>query len=112
MDKTTECHSSWGDRVDALRSLGLVSSTDWPMPSSNHRAPYRYVTVRKQGSAAEIAAVSGEWILIAARVDGYVTVDVHSSGVQIGMAISRDLTEDEIASYANRISPSFEVAQP
>lgn len=104
---------NWSDKVNALRALGEVSANDYPFPSGNFRELYRYVTVRKEGTAEEIAAVSGEWILIASRVDGYITVSVLFGGaVWIDIAISRPLTEEEIASYADRSDLSFEVAQP
>lgn len=101
---------NWSDRVNALRALGTVSARDYLPPSKDFRPPYRYVTVKVGGSVEQIAALSGEWILVAARVNGYVTVNINDADVQIQMAISRDLTEEEIAS--REVGVSFAVTQP
>lgn len=104
----------WNDRVSALRELGPVAATDYPS-RNGHREPYRYVTVETKGTAEQIAIKSGGWVVIAARIDGYITINVGGlpdDHVTMRMAISRDLTDDEIASYENQLQTSFAVTQP
>lgn len=101
---------TWEEKIEALRAIGgRVTARDNPLV--NHREPYRYAWSAVEGTAEEVAAVSGEWIKLAARVDGYVTVNIHRDGTLcvLQLAVSRPLTSDEIARYADKVETSFEV---
>lgn len=102
---------TWEEKIEALRAIGgMVAARDNPLAS--HREPYRYAWTAVEGTAEEVAAASGEWIKLAARVDGYVTVNIHRDGAHcvLQLAVSRPLTGDEVARYSDKIETSFEVA--
>jgi hypothetical protein len=79
--------------VREMAALGSVTVRDWP--ATENKPAYRY---------ASLTASWEDWrerivglVELAQRIDGYVTIDRGAARPWISLAISRDLTPDEIA---------------
>ena len=78
--------------VREMAALGGVSVRDFG--AQTHRGPYRYAWLAESGADWRERIVG--LVELAMRIDGYVTIHCHPEP-HISVAISRDLTPDEIA---------------
>lgn len=91
---------TWGEKIERLRALaaslgGRLDIDDFhDIPN---REPYRYASARVTLDYSAAPPVMSAWAQLAIDVTGYLTMHTVNGAAEVGIAISRPLTTEEIA---------------